>query len=179
MELLSLACGHCGAPLEVPEGTHYVTCGYCSAKLEVHRSGGAIYTEVLEAIQKRTDELADEVEILKLQNELERIDREWQVERESCMIRGQHGNLREPSLLIGGFIGIASIVSGVVFLAIGIKYPPVFLFGMAGVGLGFCSLFVEMKKSQRYNESKQRYEQRRAAACQALRHCENTRHKVG
>ncbi len=52
MELLSLTCGHCGAPLEVPEETRYVTCGYCSSKLEVHRSGGAIYTEVLEALQK-------------------------------------------------------------------------------------------------------------------------------
>ena len=175
MELLSLACGHCGAPLEVPDGTRYATCGYCSSKLEVRRSGGAIYTEVLEAIQKRTAEIAGEVEILKLQNQLERIDREWQAEREKCMIRGKNGSVSEPTTIGAAFLGIFCLIVGVVFLVAGTQTPPLMLFGLGGVVVGFMNLFCGTKKAQLFQEKKQRYEQRRAAACQALRNFENAR----
>ena len=124
MELLSLACGHCGAPLEVPDGTRFVTCGYCSSKLEVHRSGGAIYTEVLEALQKRTEEIAGDVEILKLQNELERIDREWQSTRESCMIRGKDGGLSEPSPVAGTIAGVIAIGFGIGWIVVAASMIP-------------------------------------------------------
>ncbi len=58
MRLLSLTCNHCGAPLEVPAKTRFLTCNYCSSRLEVHRSGSAVHTEVLEAIEERTKKIA-------------------------------------------------------------------------------------------------------------------------
>jgi hypothetical protein len=165
--------------LEVPGGTRFVTCGYCSSKLEVHRSGGAIYTEVLQAIQRRTEELAEEVEILKLQNELQRIDREWQIDRESCMIRRKNGGLREPSPVTGAFIGISCIVCGIIFVVVGIKAPPIMLFGLAGTVLGFFSLVSELRKSQQFTEMTQQYEQRRGEVLQRMREFENARHQIG
>jgi hypothetical protein len=174
MELLSLACGHCGAPLEVPGGTRFVTCGYCSSKLEVHQSGGAIYTEVLEAIQKRTEEIAGEVEILKMQHELERIDREWQSDRESCMIRGKHGRLSEPSP-VGGTIALVVVIGFGIFWTIlaGGMFPPMALFGLAFIGIGIFNLINNLKKSNEFAEKKQEYEQRRAAMLQTIRNFEN------
>ena len=39
-KLLNLSCNHCGAPLQVPEETKYLTCTYCSSRLQVEHSGG-------------------------------------------------------------------------------------------------------------------------------------------
>jgi LSD1 subclass zinc finger protein len=167
MELVSLVCGHCGAPLEVPEGTRYVTCGYCSSKLEVHRSGGAIYTEVLEALQRRTEEIADDVEILKLQNELERIDREWQIEREKRLVHGKHGT-REPSVAGSVLLGIVCLGLGLVFLVAGTKTPPLILFGLGGIVAGLLNLIVGTGKAHDFAALKQQYEVRRAAAVRAI-----------
>jgi DNA-directed RNA polymerase subunit RPC12/RpoP len=176
MELVSLACGHCGAPLEVPEGTRYVTCGYCSSKLEVHRSGGAIYTEVLEALQKRTEEIADDVEILKLQNELERIDREWQADREKCMIRGKHGSMSEPSPVAGTIGALVAIGFGIFWtIMAGSIAPPMALFGILFILAAIFGLFYNLMKSSQFNEMKQLYEQRRAEVLQAIRNCEGGR----
>ena len=166
MELLSLACGHCGAPLQVPEGTRYVTCGYCSSKLEVHHSGGAIYTEVLEALQKRTEEIANDVEILKLQNELERIDREWQTDRESCMIRGKDGSLSEPSPVVGTVVFTVLIGIAIVWMiAAASQSSPTAFFGLVVIAIAFFSFLYNLGKSRQFAEKKQRYELRRARAC--------------
>jgi F0F1-type ATP synthase assembly protein I len=176
MELLSLACGHCGAPLEVPDGTRFVTCGYCSSKLEVHRSGGAIYTEVLESLQKRTEEIAGDVEILKLQNELERIDREWQSTRESCMIRGKDGGLSEPSPVAGTIAGVIAIGFGIGWIVVAAsRFPPMALFGLAFIGIIIFNIFNNLKKSNEFGEKKQEHELRRAEVLQAIRKLENAR----
>ena len=82
MKLLALNCNHCGAPLEVPEKANYLTCTFCQTQLSVQRSGGAAYTEALEKLDERTEQIADDVEILKLQAELDRLDREWTSGRE-------------------------------------------------------------------------------------------------
>jgi DNA-directed RNA polymerase subunit RPC12/RpoP len=180
MELVSLTCGHCGAPLEVPEGTRYVTCGYCSSKLEVHRSGGAIYTQVLEALQKRTEEIADDVEILKLQNELERIDREWQENRQRCMIRGKHGSMREPSPIAGTIACLFGIGFGIFWTVIaGSHVPMMALFGLFFIGMMVFALINNLKKSGEFAELKDEYERRRAEVLQTLRECENGRHEMG
>jgi DNA-directed RNA polymerase subunit RPC12/RpoP len=177
MELVSLTCGHCGAPLEVPEGTRYATCGYCSSKLEIHRSGGAIYTEVLEALQKRTAEIADDVEILKLQNELERIDREWQAERESCLSRDKNGNVSEPSAG-GGTIGmIVAIGFGIfwIVMAAGSPAPGMALVGVLVIAFAIIGFFVSLGKASMFAEKKQAFERRRATVLQAMREFENVR----
>jgi Flp pilus assembly protein TadB len=176
MELLSLACGHCGAPLEVPDGTRFVTCGYCSSKLEVHRSGGAIYTEVLEALQKRTEEIADDVEILKLQNELERIDREWQENRAGYMIGSKHG-ASKPSPIRGTIallFGIGCIIYFIVTSGRNVSPVPIFvMFIFIFLGL------LNIKKSRELTKLKNEYERRRVNVVQSLRNCENGRHEMG
>jgi hypothetical protein len=176
MELVSLACGHCGAPLEVPDGTRYVTCGFCSSKLEVHRSGGAIYTQVLEALQKRTEEIAGDVEILKLQNELERIDREWQTARESCMIRGKHGGMSEPSPIAGTIGGIVAIGFGIFWtIGAGSHFPPMALFGLLFIGIAVFGLIYNLKKSNDYSAIKEDHEMRRARVLREIQKLENAR----
>lgn len=64
MELLSMSCNKCGAPLEVPAGTSFVTCTYCKSSLAIHRTGNAAYTEVLAQIDHKTDQILEHVEAI-------------------------------------------------------------------------------------------------------------------
>ena len=88
MRLVSLNCNQCGAPLEVPEKIQFVTCVYCSARLSIHRSGNAVYSESLDEIEKRTGEIAEDLETIKLQNELESLDRQWMLDRDRYQGQG-------------------------------------------------------------------------------------------
>src|SRR5688500_10310212 len=130
----SVSCNHCGGPLQVPETTRFVTCSYCGMRLEIHRSGNAVYSEVLAAIDQRTAKMTDDLEAIRRQNEIERLDREWQMRRDSLMVSGKNGP-HEPStiggifgLIMGTVIGIAVMASapapmnlvGLVFMLVGI-----------------------------------------------------------
>jgi DNA-directed RNA polymerase subunit RPC12/RpoP len=75
--LESIACGNCGAPVRVPSGATYLTCRYCGSSLAVRHSESAAYTEVLERIDIRTDRMSADLAALRVQGEIERIDREW------------------------------------------------------------------------------------------------------
>ena len=77
MPVVSVSCNHCGAPLEVAESPRFVTCRHCGSRLKIEHGQGAAYTEVLEELQATQREMADDIETLRLQNELERVDREW------------------------------------------------------------------------------------------------------
>src|SRR4051812_38004772 len=106
--LSSVACNHCGAPLEVGPTTRFVTCAHCGSKLEVHRTGSSMYTEVLEAIDQRTQKMAQDLEYIKRQSEIDRLDRDWAMRRDSYMVRNsKSGRVSEPSMagsLIGAII---------------------------------------------------------------------------
>jgi LSD1 subclass zinc finger protein len=110
VKTVAVSCNKCGAALDLPRGARFVTCTYCGSRLEVHRSGGAAYTEILESIDQRTEQIADNVEAIRWQNELERLDREWMIRRDSLMVTDKHGGRHVPG---GGGALIGSIIAGV------------------------------------------------------------------
>jgi DNA-directed RNA polymerase subunit RPC12/RpoP len=128
MRLVSLTCNQCGAPLEVPEKVQFVTCAYCSARLTIHHSGNAVYSESLDEIEKRTAEIADDLETIKLQNELESLDRQWMLDRERYKVKGEDGHYSVP-----GQAG--SIVAMVVAAGFGLFWTV----GAASMGAPFFS----------------------------------------
>ncbi len=85
----SVRCNECGAVLQVPPSARYVTCNHCNIPLEVHRTSVATYTEApigprppAREYDPAWQEMAARLEALERQNELARIDREWDMERE-------------------------------------------------------------------------------------------------
>ena len=78
MKLISVCCNHCGAPLDVSEQSRFVTCSHCNSRLIVQHTGNAVYTELLESLQQRTEEIADEVELLRLQADLTQLESDWE-----------------------------------------------------------------------------------------------------
>ena len=89
MKILTLRCNGCGAPLRVAESARFISCSHCEVTLEVMRDGGTIWTE------ERVEEIASNVADLELDMALMKLDREWEQERESHLVRGQ-GGPREP-----------------------------------------------------------------------------------
>ncbi|MEZ5385059.1 MAG: hypothetical protein R3F13_06040 [Prosthecobacter sp.] len=91
METLSVRCNHCGAPLEVGEKTRFVTCQFCNSSLEVKRTDNSVFTEEVARIAENTDRMAESLEVIKLQNEIEQLDREWGIEQASHMVNSRTG----------------------------------------------------------------------------------------
>jgi hypothetical protein len=105
-----VVCNHCGAALDVAPETRFATCSYCGRKLQIHRSDSAVYTEVIESIDQRTQQIASDVSAIRRHSELEALDRQWMAQREQYLVSSRHGARSEPSAA-GSLIG--AILAGV------------------------------------------------------------------
>ena len=103
--LEELTCNSCGAPLEVRDSADFVTCNHCSTWLAVRRTDNITFTEQLDRLTEKTEELSERLDNLSCQNDLETFDREWSFEREKYMISGG-GRMRSipetRSSVVGG-----------------------------------------------------------------------------
>ena len=77
METLNLKCNNCGAGIQVPPKAKFLTCAFCKSSLTIKRTGSAIYTEVLGEIKDNTDQLIQYSEVMVIEQEIERLDRDW------------------------------------------------------------------------------------------------------
>ena len=161
MGLVSVNCNHCGASLKFPSKTKFVTCNYCQSQLKVESSGSAFYTEeILEEVR----EVADDVETIKLQNKLERLDREWEMKLKGFMVRNQQGHESLPTSggsAVGMIIAIVGGVGWMVFTS-NMGAPAFFpLFGLIFIGVGVMSGISGGSKAQAYEAAKHQYELKR------------------
>ena len=161
----TVTCNRCGAPLAIADSTRFVNCTYCGARLEVHRNGNALYTAVLDAIDQRTKEIAADVEVIRRQNEIERLDREWAMRREDLMVRGKDGSAAKPSV-IGPVIGMLIAVVFVGFWSISAAnagapgfFPVIGVLVILAVIIGTVST---LAKAGQYEQEQRRYEAERA-----------------
>ena len=178
MELERLICHSCAAPLEVPPSARYVTCGHCSTQLQIRRTESAIYTELLEDLAEKTEELSERIDDLAANSELNAIDNQWQMEREKLMVRDKHGNRHVPTRGSSTASGIAIAVFGclwiVMALSITSSAPSVGPFAMSKVLFpAFGVLFIafgifnsasSFKKAEQYERAERRYKQQRRKA---------------
>jgi hypothetical protein len=103
--LLNLTCTACGAPLGVPDGTPYATCAHCGSRLAIRHGEGAQYTEVLAAVDRRTERIEADVATLRLQNELAQLDREWEMSQTQAGATGGSSKHGAPLVLGALFVG--------------------------------------------------------------------------
>ena len=175
METQAISCNHCGAPLQVQATTRFVTCGHCGSNLRIERSKDAIFTEVLEDLRTTQSEMAADLETLRLQNELERIDREWERESRRYEIVSENGRRSTP----GTGSSIAAVLGGgaaVVFVIFWIKMsaemgaPAVFpLFGIAMLIAVVFGILRTLGKSNAYAEAERKHLKKRRQLLAQLR----------
>jgi hypothetical protein len=175
METLSVQCNHCGAPLEVGVHTRFVTCQFCNSSLEVKRTESTVFTEEVARIAENSEKMADSLEIITLQNEIERLDREWSASQPVSPGGGERWTSA------GG--GVAGLVFSVFFALV--------CFGMAGmagshgapgffvlvvVGMGIFALVTGVMaffQSQKSSENLDLYQRRRADMIRKLERMKN------
>lgn len=110
MKLVPVCCQNCGASLEIPGDARFVTCQFCRSRLAVQNTGHAIFTELLGGVTENGNLMAENLEVIRIQNEIEKLDWEWQIEKETHMIRGRRGRISEPNAAVSVVAGIFLIL---------------------------------------------------------------------
>lgn len=165
MEVKKLCCQGCGADLEVADDIRFLNCNYCGARLEIIREATTTHSRVLDKIEKRTGEMADDLKVIRLQNDLERLDREWEQERARYLVRNQDGGVSEPS-------PVAAVIGGVVMIGFAIFWmsftssmhaPAIFpLFGIVFIGAALFMIMTSLTKAQGMRNGEANYQTRRS-----------------
>jgi hypothetical protein len=135
-------------------------------------AGGAAPARESPVVEHLTEQLAE----VRYQNELARIDREWEIEREQYMMTDKYGNRQVPtpgmSLVMAVVIGIFGIGWTIMAFSITSSGPqeggfevfsclfPLFgiVFTCVGIGVGINAY----AKAQKYQEALAAYQRRRA-----------------
>ncbi len=165
MEIVSLNCNSCGAPLDVEAGTNFVTCIHCGARLAVKRTGNSAYTEILEKLDKKTDAIAAQLEEITRQNEIDRIDREWEQEREKYLTRHKDGRMTEPHAAGGIIMAVFAGGFGIFWMVMASRVGGAMgLFGLVFIGFAVYIAIWNTRMADRYAKAQERYRQRRARA---------------
>jgi DNA-directed RNA polymerase subunit RPC12/RpoP len=118
MQLESLSCNNCGAPVDVPQRANFITCAHCGSRLAVRRTETAHYTEVLDRLQAHAYRVDRDLQYLRTQNELLLLDQAWEEESKQYMVRTKNGATVEPSL---GHV-ITSVIAAGIATIIGIMF---------------------------------------------------------
>jgi hypothetical protein len=165
VRLETIACNQCGAPLSVAEAAQFVRCNHCAASLAVRRNESVTYTEVVEKLVEHTSKLAEQVAHLRYQNELERIDRDWQRERERHLIRHKDHAPTEPTRGAAIVGGLVAVVVGAIGAIIGgsAGAGAFVLFPLAFIVLGAVMAILGTKKAEEFERVKSRYLSRRGS----------------
>jgi hypothetical protein len=147
---------------------------------EMHWSGALSDQEFARAKEKLLADSAplgrvaveQQLEELQRQNEVTRLDLEWQQERETYMLRGRHGHSylpTKPMSVMGGFLAVGFGLIWTAFASSvagrmgeggpGAFFPPFgVLFILAGIGFSWYAY----SRADAFEKAEARYKQRRA-----------------
>lgn len=164
MKITKVCCQGCGADLEIDESVRFVTCNYCHTRLEVVHDTTVTHTRLLDKIERTTDRMAANMKVLELQNDLERIDREWDMQRETLLVRNQQGHTSKPSAAASMIGGVIAIVFGIFWMSMASRMPAggIFpLFGLIFIGVAVFSMIRGVSKAAAYRNQQDAYHHRR------------------
>lgn len=161
MKITKVCCQGCGANLEVGDSIRFVTCNYCHTQLEVVHDATVTHTRLLDKIERTTERMAGNLKVIELQNDLERLDREWEGQRAGLMVRGKDGHVSEPSASGGIIAGAIAAVAGIIWtiFAASMGAPAIFpLFGIGFACFAIFGAFSTAGKAERFRKERDHYE---------------------
>lgn len=164
MKVAKVCCQGCGADLEVDESIRFVTCNFCGSRLEIVHDPTTTHSRLLEEIGEKTDRMSQDLGVIRLQNDLEQLDREWALEREGMMTTSKDGTRSKPS-------AAGSVIGGVVAAGFGIFWigmassmgaPGAFpAFGVIFIIAAIAIAIGGVTKAERYQRAESTMRQRR------------------
>ena len=123
MNLVAVQCNQCGASLRISETTSFVTCEHCRTQLAVQRTDTATFTEAIKALDQKTTQVAADLEVVRLEKQIEMLDREWESKRATLLVGVSVGSNGEPSgirakvwMILFATLGVALIVCALVLI---------------------------------------------------------------
>jgi hypothetical protein len=114
--------------------------------------------------------MQEHLDALKLQNEVARLDREWELERERYLVAGRYGSRYAPSRGLSVFGGVAMIAFGIFWTAMaastagGLRGPATVLpwFGVLVIVCGAYMSVYLFNNANQYERAYQNYQRKRA-----------------
>jgi len=164
MKITRVCCQGCGADLQVDESVRFATCNYCHAKLEIVHDPSVTHTRLMEKIEQNTDRMAGNLRVIELQNDLERLDREWETRKENFMVHGQNGHRYLPGSSASFVDGAIFCIGGIVALSFGFSPHRGGTFSMVALAVAamlFYGAFSRFTKVSAYRAAAIRYERER------------------
>ena len=130
-----------------------------------------MFTEVLEKLEAQTGQIAGNLKVIEMQNELNQLDREWAMSRESLMVSGRNGARSEPSIAGGLITMIVAVVGGGAWtlFAATMGAPAFFpLFGLLFIGFGVAVGLSSITKAGQLDTTRSDYQTRRQQLLNAI-----------
>ena len=170
MKITKVRCQGCGADLQVDKSARFVTCNYCHAGLEIAHEPTVTHSHLLENIAQNTGKSANSLRILELQNDLERLEREWKQEQSAHKIFT--GNRRRKALPTefdnyagGAFMGAVGVVALPASFFIGGWTP---LWAVVLLACALCLHSYARKRATAYKKAEAAYMRRRYSVLQEI-----------
>ena len=159
VKVTKVACQSCGANLNIDESIRFVTCGYCSASLEIVHDPSAVYSKLLEDVVKRQDAVEDELNILRIERKIQRLEKEWENFRQNVCSKEKDGNLTEPNKAGPVFFGICALVIGLfILIASGSNQEWIgVLLGLGVLFLGYFGSTHGIRRAKEFAAMRSRY----------------------
>lgn len=110
-------------------------------------------------------DIADDLKVIQLQNDLEKLDREWRSDLEKFMVTGKNGHRSVPSGVGSTIMGVVVIVFGVFWMiaSSSMGAPGIFpLFGLVFIGIAIFGIMSGNVKAGRHAQAKAEFDRRRA-----------------
>ena len=146
--------------------TRFVTCQFCHSQLEVKRTDSTVFTEEIREIAQSTRRMTGQLEVIELQNEIERLDREWMAANPVSF--DKHGR---PVAQPGPVGAVFGLVFAVIFAIVCFSMAGVMgsiggggLFAVVPVGMGIFAIaaaILGMVKSGNHQTARDEYNRRR------------------
>lgn len=174
MNVMSILCQRCGAPLQIAdESVRFVTCAHCGTPLEIVREATQAHSRILEEIQKTAEEHGKRLEVIELQNDIERLDRDWEArQRDEGNVNAKTGAVEDHGsagcLMLGLLVTGAGVLG--VFAAFGGNSFSfgTFLACLAVIAVGVFIIREGIAELRRFAKAEDRYREIRASLVNRL-----------
>lgn len=161
MRFVDSRCIHCGATLRIANDATHICCQYCNSELLVVHEGDRATTELVREMQA---DLGQKLDVLRIQNDIERLDREWTMESQDYTVSDKNGVRSLPSVIGGIFIIVVGVVCGIYWISMantnGVS-GLVLAFGVLVVITIIASGYISIVKANAHESGETRYQSAR------------------
>jgi hypothetical protein len=164
MEGPALNCQKCGLALDVVYGLPFATCGRCGTRMELVSLQDSAHAKEVEDLKQENARLKVEIEASRLQNQLQRLQSDWQLKRPLLMVRGKRGVRYEPTIMQGVLTGVLCVGMGIVWFVITAEFRspegeplPFRYFGILPMIVGIVQAIHIIRKTHTFERARASY----------------------